>query len=36
MSKVNHAILFLFSLLKVKGHYKVEYSKVIFDIFVRI
>ena len=36
MSKVNLIILGLFLLLKVKGHFKGHFLKVIFGLFVRI
>ena len=39
MSNVNHIILGVFLLLKVKGHFKglkVTFLKVIFGLFVRI
>ena len=36
MSKVNHLVLVLFLLLKVKGHFKGHFLKVIFGLFVRI
>ena len=36
MSNVCHMILGLFLLLKVKGHFKGHFFKVIFGLFVRI